>query len=105
MNKETTIQQTNVDSAVYGGSKPHYLILDGLRGVAALIVICFHLFEAYAINPVEQSVNHGYLAVDFFFMLSGFVIGYSYDHRIDTVSSSNFLLRIFKVVKCGMLAR
>ena len=26
-------------------------------------------------------------------MLSGFVIGYSYDHRIDTVSSSNFLLR------------
>ena len=35
MNKETTIQQTNIDSAVYGGSKPHYLILDGLRGVAA----------------------------------------------------------------------
>ena len=93
MNKPTNAQQTNVASAVYGGSKPHYLILDGLRGVAALIVICFHLFEAYAINPVEQSVNHGYLAVDFFFMLSGFVIGYSYDHRIDTVSSSNFLLR------------
>ena len=42
MNKETTVQQTNVDFAVYGGSKPHYLILDGLRGVAALIVICYH---------------------------------------------------------------
>ena len=93
MNKPITAQQYNMASAIYGDSKPHYLILDGLRGVAALIVICFHLFEAYAINPVEQSVNHGYLAVDFFFMLSGFVIGYSYDRRIDTVSSSNFLLR------------
>ena len=34
--------------SVYLASKPHYEILDGLRGVAALMVIVFHLFEAHA---------------------------------------------------------
>ena len=63
-------------------AKGHYLILDGLRGVAALMVVVFHLFEAYAGgNPQKQIVNHGYLAVDFFFLLSGFVIAYAYDER------------------------
>lgn len=63
--------------------KPHYEILDGLRGVAALIVVAFHLFEIYAVDPlyVVPFINHGYLAVDFFFVLSGFVIGYAYDDR------------------------
>ena len=62
-------------------TKPHYLALDGLRGVAALIVVLYHIFEGYATSPVTQIVNHGYLAVDFFFLLSGFVIGYAYDDR------------------------
>jgi peptidoglycan/LPS O-acetylase OafA/YrhL len=62
--------------------KGHYVILDGLRGVASLMVVVFHLFEAYAGgNPQNQIVNHGYLAVDFFFLLSGFVIAYAYDDR------------------------
>ena len=56
-------------------SKPRYEILDGLRGVAAMIVVAFHLFETYSAGPVFQILNHGYLAVDFFFVLSGFVIG------------------------------
>ena len=60
-------------------SKPHYPILDGLRGVAAMIVVAFHIFEANATNAYGQIINHGYLAVDFFFVLSGFVIGYAYD--------------------------
>ena len=62
-------------------SKPHYLALDGLRGVAALIVVLYHIGEGYATSPTDQMVNHGYLAVDFFFLLSGFVIGYAYDNR------------------------
>ena len=57
--------------------KPHYDILDGLRGVAALLVIVYHVFECFDWTPVP----HGYLAVDFFFVLSGFVIGYAYDSR------------------------
>ncbi|MBR1712132.1 MAG: acyltransferase [Alloprevotella sp.] len=57
--------------------KPHYDILDGLRGVAALIVILYHVFECFDWSPAPR----GYLAVDFFFVLSGFVIGYAYDDR------------------------
>ena len=66
----------------YLASKPHYEILDGLRGVAAVMVVAFHLLEAHSGgNHLTQIINHGYLAVDFFFMLSGFVIGYAYDDR------------------------
>lgn len=78
----------------YLASKPHYEILDGLRGVAALMVIIFHLFEAHSGgNHLEQIINHGYLAVDFFFMLSGFVIGYAYDDRWDRMTLGTFLKR------------
>lgn len=66
---------------VPSASKPRFEILDGLRGVAAMIVVAFHLFETYSPGPDEQILNHGYLAVDFFFVLSGFVIGYAYDDR------------------------
>lgn len=70
-----------VPASAFSDSKPHYLILDGLRGVAALVVIWYHVFEGFATSPLDQRLNHGYLAVDFFFMLSGFVVGYAYDDR------------------------
>ena len=75
------------------GSKPHFMLLDGLRGVAALMVMCYHIFEAFATSPFDQGFNHGYLAVDFFFVLSGFVVGYAYDDRRDTMSACQFLRR------------
>lgn len=71
-------------SGAYADSKPHYELLDGLRGVAALLVLWYHVHEGFAFaggQPVVNDINHGYLAVDFFFMLSGFVIGYAYDDR------------------------
>ena len=67
----------NHRNSIFSDSKPHYEILDGLRGVAALLVIAFHVFECFDWSPAP----HGYLAVDFFFVLSGFVIGYAYDDR------------------------
>ena len=67
--------------ALYLASKPRYEILDGLRGVAAMLVVAFHLLETYYHMEPDQPINHGYLAVDFFFVLSGFVIGYAYDDR------------------------
>ncbi|NML66676.1 acyltransferase [Hymenobacter sp. RP-2-7] len=74
-------------------TKPHYPILDGLRGVAALMVVAFHLFEAHATSHQDQLINHGYLAVDFFFLLSGFVIGYAYDDRWNRMSVGSFFRR------------
>ena len=75
------MQQTS--SYTFADTKPHYNLLDGLRGVAALMVIWYHVFEGYAFagGTMIETFNHGYLAVDFFFILSGFVIGYAYDDR------------------------
>ena len=88
-------------------SKPRFEILDGLRGVAAMIVVAFHLFETYSSGPSDQILNHGYLAVDFFFVLSGFVIGYAYDDRWTRMSTWNFfkcrLIRLQPMVVLGTL--
>ena len=68
----------------FADTKPHYALLDGLRGVAALLVVWYHVFEGYQFasgSAIIQEINHGYLAVDFFFILSGFVVGYAYDNR------------------------
>lgn len=80
-------------------AKTRYEVLDGLRGVAALLVICYHFCEGFASSPVDQGFNHGYLAVDFFFVLSGFVIAYAYDGRMGaggkqpSMTAGGFLLR------------
>ncbi|WP_324673886.1 acyltransferase [Hymenobacter sp. GOD-10R] len=89
------------------GTKPHYAILDGLRGVAALTVVIFHLCEAHATSHLDQIINHGYLAVDFFFLLSGFVIGYAYDDRWHKLTVKDFfkarLVRLQPMVVLGMI--
>ena len=95
-------------SAAYPDSKPHYELLDGLRGVAALMVMFYHIGEGFATSPVDQHVNHGYLAVDFFFILSGFVIGYAYDDRWKTsLNLKNFfkrrLIRLHPMVIMGAI--
>ena len=89
-------------------AKSHYVILDGLRGVASVMVVIFHLFEAYADDdPLKQIINHGYLAVDFFFLLSGFVIAYAYDDRWGRMTQWGFykrrLVRLQPMVVMGSL--
>jgi peptidoglycan/LPS O-acetylase OafA/YrhL len=88
-------------------TKPHYLILDGLRGVASVMVVAFHLFEAHSTSHLDQIINHGYLAVDFFFVLSGFVVGYAYDDRWGKMGIGNFfkrrLVRLQPMVVMGMV--
>lgn len=96
-----------MNATTYLASKPRYEILDGLRGVAAIIVVAFHLFETYSQGPAYQILNHGYLAVDFFFVLSGFVIGYAYDDRWDRMTTFGFfkrrLVRLHPMVIFGTL--
>jgi len=95
-----------ISSSAFADSKPHYVLLDGLRGVAALLVIWYHVFEGFATSPIDQKFNHGYLAVDFFFILSGFVIGYAYDDRWKTtMTQKEFfkrrLIRLHPMVVMG----
>src|SRR6478735_706593 len=70
--------------------KQHFEILDGLRGVAALAVVIFHFMEWVYTDPSRNFIGHGFLAVDFFFCLSGFVIGYAYDNRIGKMGVGMF---------------
>jgi peptidoglycan/LPS O-acetylase OafA/YrhL len=67
-----------------------FLTLDTLRGVAALAVLEFHTsgFTGHQLFP------HGYLAVDFFFMLSGFVITFAYQDKFNLELSTAEFLKI-----------
>jgi peptidoglycan/LPS O-acetylase OafA/YrhL len=85
--------------------KKHFPILDGLRGTAAILVVIFHLFEAYYPVPANHPIHHGYLAVDFFFLLSGFVVGYAYDDRWGAMSIKQFLkIRLVRLHPMVVLA-
>ncbi|NVJ71741.1 MAG: acyltransferase, partial [Flavobacteriaceae bacterium] len=96
------------NQTVYKDSKSHYLILDALRGIAAIIVVFFHIFEVFANGDhTKLIINHGYLAVDIFFALSGFVIGYAYDDRWNSMNLKSFfkrrLIRLHPMIIIGMI--
>jgi peptidoglycan/LPS O-acetylase OafA/YrhL len=70
--------------------KRHFEILDGLRGTASLLVVVYHLLEGM-LSYTDNPLRHAYLAVDFFFLLSGFVVGYAYDERWPGLKLRDFL--------------
>lgn len=88
-------------------TKQHFEILDGLRGVAAFAVVVFHFMEWIYTDPSQNFIGHGFLAVDFFFCLSGFVIGYAYDDRIAKMGLRNFfisrIIRLHPLVIAGSI--
>lgn len=102
-------------AANFADTKPHYELLDGLRGVAALLVLVYHIFEGFAfaesVNGVGSglitTLNHGHIAVDFFFILSGFVVSYAYDDRWGKMSLGAFfkrrLIRLHPMLVMGAL--
>ena len=76
-------------------SHPHLAALDGMRGVAALWVVIFHVPWASHLGRLAL-LRNGYLAVDLFFILSGFVIARAYGHRLrDGDEVAVFLWRRF----------
>jgi len=86
-------------------TKQHFEILDGLRGVAAIAVVVFHFMEIVYADYSKNFIGHGFLAVDFFFCLSGFVIGYAYDDRMAKMGRWEFfksrLIRLHPLVISG----
>jgi peptidoglycan/LPS O-acetylase OafA/YrhL len=102
----------NIEIKLIGGKfktetlkpKQHFEILDGLRGVAALAIVFFHFMEI-VYPPQENFIAHGFLAVDFFFCLSGFVIAYAYHDRIGKMKLTDFfalrLIRLHPLVVFG----
>ena len=94
-------QEQTIKTTYIAETKPHYELLDGLRGVAALLVVIYHIFEGLAFaqttdgvgSGVITTLNHGHIAVDFFFILSGFVISYAYDDRWNRMSIGSFFKR------------
>jgi len=76
-------------------TKHHFLVLDGLRGVAALAIVVFHFMEIVQTDITMNVIGHGFLAVDFFFCLSGFVIAYAYGNRMKEMGALTFFKRRF----------
>lgn len=88
-------------------TRQHFEILDGLRGVAALAVVTFHFMEVAYSDYSQDFIGHGFLAVDFFFCLSGFVIAYAYDDRIGKMGVLEFfksrIIRLHPLVIMGSI--
>lgn len=80
-----------------------YIYLDGLRGVAAILVVLLHVSEPLGVSLVP----HGGLAVDFFFALSGFVIAHAYGVRMGAMSFKGFMLRrvirLYPLILVGLI--
>ncbi|MBK6802699.1 acyltransferase [Novosphingobium sp.] len=68
------------------GAAPRHLdALTGIRGIAAWGVVLYHIrlsLVSVLPEPVIDALGKGYLAVDLFFILSGFVIWYNYAARL-----------------------
>lgn len=84
---------------------PRYATLDGLRGIAAALIVCYHTH----VFPGSAAIApHGYLAVDFFFLLSGFVIAGAYREKLEAgLTVADFVtqrvIRLYPVALAGIL--
>jgi peptidoglycan/LPS O-acetylase OafA/YrhL len=101
-----TITASLPDKTITG--KPHYEVLDGLRGSAAILVVLYHIMGmANGWTDDGQLLHHAHLAVDFFFGLSGFVIAFAYDDRWKSLSTGKFiitrLVRLHPLVVLGAI--
>ncbi|OWV67829.1 acyltransferase [Rhizobium sp. R339] len=84
--------------------KDHFVFLDELRGIAALSVVLLHASQTFGFGLA----SYAYLAVDFFFCLSGFVLANAYDQKLKSgvLRSPMFLLkrmvRLYPMIVAGV---
>lgn len=82
---------------IKSAERPHrFEALDSLRGICALLVALMHL-QANNHLYYNEFVRHSFAFVDFFFVLSGWVISYTYDFRIKSLDD----LRVFVLRRLG----
>jgi len=83
-------------------SQRHFLVLDGLRGVAAISVATFH---ACIVFGAKQLLPNAFLAVDFFFLLSGIVVAHAYEDRLKKGEMVAYLerrvIRLYPMIMLG----
>jgi peptidoglycan/LPS O-acetylase OafA/YrhL len=108
VNDVSTIGQTGsaVRTDRTSSGKEHFEVLDGLRGSAAILIVIFHVFNySFGWDTPLSLMHHAYLAVDFFFGLSGFVVAYAYDDRWTRMTTLQFfrirLIRLHPLVLVG----
>jgi len=80
-----------------------FVTLDALRGIAALFILTRHTSSYWG----GVSFPHSYLAVDLFFMLSGFVISHAYDRKLTSKTmtlGSFFITRLIRLYPLYLLA-
>jgi peptidoglycan/LPS O-acetylase OafA/YrhL len=87
--------------------KQRFIVLDGLRGLAAISVVAYH--AAFEVHLRGLLTIKAWVAVDFFFCLSGFVLAFAHDHEIrhDSLTVQRFLAirfaRFFPIIVLGSL--
>lgn len=96
--------QSTARSASKPSPAPRYDLLDGMRGIAAIAVMVFHITQSNGL----MWLGNAWVAVDLFFILSGFVIAHSYGRKIrDGLSFTQFararLLRLLPLYLVGLL--
>src|SRR5208282_1510836 len=85
-------------------TKHRFHVLDGMRGIAAIVVMIYH----YYLNLHFRCLKNPFLAVDFFFMLSGFVIYHAYGEKLlDGLAAREYLARrisrLYPMMAIGLL--
>src|SRR5687768_3329218 len=77
-----------------------FVALDSWRGIAACLIVFFHFRNfTYSHLASVDIINHAWLFVDFFFVLSGFVITASYQNRLE----QGYSLRRFIFLRLGRI--
>ncbi len=98
--------QSNQLEKTYSDNPRAFVTLDGLRGIAALMIAARHAPLTWQAGVPTGPLLQSYLAVDFFFVLSGFVLAYAYGDRfsIDLSTRQFMIIRLIRLYPLYLLA-